>query len=174
MQKDLSNHSINDPTLLKRKENANDCTTSTWQGPSKTTEPSLAVNKCDKNNSSKESKNSTTRLTLKQAVNSTKSLGETCRQHRHRHQIGIEPCGRRAVGIISILRGVTIWFRLPGETSRRCAQYTRKYSTCKVAQHDHISSREHARLKSWKARDCTSFCPGTIVIHTSCLIPCHT
>ena len=45
MQKDLSNHSINDLTLLKRKENANDCTTSTWQGPSKTTEPSLAVNK---------------------------------------------------------------------------------------------------------------------------------
>ena len=34
MQKEeLSNHSINDPTLLKRKENANDCTTSTWQGP---------------------------------------------------------------------------------------------------------------------------------------------
>ena len=26
-------------------ENANDCTTSTWQGPSKTTEPFLAVNK---------------------------------------------------------------------------------------------------------------------------------
>ena len=40
-QKDFSNHSsINDLTLLKRKENANDCTTSTWQGPSKTTEPS--------------------------------------------------------------------------------------------------------------------------------------
>ena len=45
IQKDLSNHSINDLTLLKRKENANDCTTSTWQGPSKTAEPSLAVNK---------------------------------------------------------------------------------------------------------------------------------
>ena len=91
MQKDLSNHSINDLTLLKRKENANDCTTSTWQGPSKTTEPSLAVNKYvkEKNNSSKESKNSTTRLTLKQAGGSTKSRGETCRQLRHRHQIEI-------------------------------------------------------------------------------------
>ena len=77
MQKDPSNHSINDLTLPKRKENANGCTTSTWQGPSKTTEPSLAVNKYDKekNNSSKESKNSTTRLTLKQAGGSTKSRG---------------------------------------------------------------------------------------------------
>ena len=46
MQKEeLSNHSINDPTLLKRKENANDCTTSTWQEPNKTTETFLAVNK---------------------------------------------------------------------------------------------------------------------------------
>ena len=42
MQKDLSNHSINDLTLLKRKENTNDCTTSTWQGPQKNTEPFLA------------------------------------------------------------------------------------------------------------------------------------
>ena len=29
--------SINDPTLLKRKENANDCATSTWQEPNKNT-----------------------------------------------------------------------------------------------------------------------------------------
>ena len=28
-----------------------------------------------------------------------------------------------------------------------------------VAQHDHISSREHAWLKSCKAQDCTSLCP---------------
>ena len=88
MQKDLSNHSINDPSSLKRKENANDCTTSTGQGLSKTTEPSLAFNKCDKEKkrSSKESKNSTTRLTLKQAGGSTKSRGETCQQVRHRRQ----------------------------------------------------------------------------------------
>ena len=44
-QEELSNHSINDPTLLKRKENANDCTTSTWQEPKKNTKPFLAVNK---------------------------------------------------------------------------------------------------------------------------------
>ena len=38
-------------------------------------------------------------------------------------------------------------------------QYTNKYSTYRVAQHDHISSREHAWVKSWKAQDCTSLCP---------------
>ena len=36
---ELSNHSINDPDLLERKDNANDCTTSTKQGPNKNTEP---------------------------------------------------------------------------------------------------------------------------------------
>ena len=40
-----------------------------------------------------------------------------------------------------------------------CEQYTHKYSTYRVAQRDHISSREHAWLKSWKAQDCTSLCP---------------
>ena len=46
MQKgELSNHLINDPTLLMRKENANDCTTSTWQEPNKNTEILLAVKK---------------------------------------------------------------------------------------------------------------------------------
>ena len=94
MQKeDLSNHSINDPTLLKRKENANDCTTSTWQGLSKTTEPFLAVNNNDKE---------------KKAGGSTKSRGETCLQLRHRRQTGIKPNGRRAVGILSILQGLTV------------------------------------------------------------------
>ena len=53
-------------------------------------------------------------------------------------------------------------------------QYTHKYSTYRVAQHDHIASREHAWLKSWKAQDCTSLCPKTIVIHLSCLLLCRT
>ena len=51
-----------------------------------------------------------------------------------------------------------------------CEQYTHKYSTYKVAQHDHISPREHAWVKSWKAQDCTSLCPKISVIHVSCLI----
>ena len=40
-----------------------------------------------------------------------------------------------------------------------CEQYTHKYSTYRVAQHDLIASRERASLKSWKAQDCTSLCP---------------
>ena len=40
-----------------------------------------------------------------------------------------------------------------------CEQNTHKYSTYRVAQHDHISSREHAWPKSCQAQDCTSLCP---------------
>ena len=36
---------INDPTLLKRKENARDYTTNIWQGPSRNMEPFLEANK---------------------------------------------------------------------------------------------------------------------------------
>ena len=77
------------------------------------------------------------------------------RQLRHRRQIGIEPIGRRAIGILSILQALTIGeFFLRVRTSfgclekklqptdGRCEQYTHKYSTCRVA------SREHAWLKS--------------------------
>ena len=45
LNEELNSHSINDPTLLKRKENANDCMTSTWQEPDKNAEIFLAVNK---------------------------------------------------------------------------------------------------------------------------------
>ena len=41
-------------------------------------------------------------------------------------------------------------------TDGESEQYTHKYSTYRVAQHDHISSREHAWLK---IEDCTSLCP---------------
>ena len=51
-------------------------------------------------------------------------------------------------------------FRALDVTRSKCVaeQYTHKYSTYRVAQIDHISSREHAWLKSWKAQDCTSLC----------------
>ena len=42
MQKDTSNHSLNDPTLLKQKENAR---RAPGYGPKKNTGPFLAVNK---------------------------------------------------------------------------------------------------------------------------------
>ena len=50
MQKDFRNPSINDPTLLRRNENANDCTTSTWQGPKKNTGPFLAIEDSENDN----------------------------------------------------------------------------------------------------------------------------
>ena len=58
-----------------------------------------------------------------------------------------------------------IWHRRAGACCRYfCKQYTygehytHKYITHRVAQHDRISSREHAWLKSWKAQDCTRLC----------------
>ena len=56
MQKDLSNHLINDLTVLKRKENMQTMgMTSIWQRHSKVKDPSIAANKFDKekNNCSK-------------------------------------------------------------------------------------------------------------------------
>ena len=37
--------------------------------------------------------------------------------------------------------------------NQRCEQYTHKYSTYRVAQHDHSSSREHAWPRSSKAQE---------------------
>ena len=82
------------------------------------------------------------RLTPKQVVGSTKGRGETCRQLRHRWQIGTEPIGRRAIGILSILQALTIgeiFLRVRTSfgcleknlqpTDGRCEQYTHEYST---------------------------------------------
>ena len=98
-------------------------------------------------------------------------------------KLGSKPTGRRAISILSILQGLTICEKkkncLRVRTSFGCLeknlqptdgggsgeQCTHKYSTYRVAQHDHISSREYARLKSWKAQECTSLCPKAIVIH---------
>ena len=77
----------------------------------------------------------------------------------HRRQRGTKPSGRRAIGILSILQALTtrIFLRVRTgfgcleknlqPTDGGCEQYTHKFSTCRVAQHDHISSREHAWLK---------------------------
>ena len=152
MQKHLNNHSTNDPTLLKRKGNANDCTTSTWQEPNKNTEIFLAV----KGNNMKATKTLTTSLTRTQVGDCTDSRGETCRhlrqargptckQLRHRRQRGTKPSGRRAIGILSILQALTtgdFFLRVRTgfgcleknlqPTDGRCEQYTHKYSTYRV------------------------------------------
>ena len=46
--------------------------------------------------------------TLAQSGGSIRSRGETCRPLRPRQQIGIETIGGRAIGIPSILHGLTI------------------------------------------------------------------
>ena len=95
-----------------------------------------------------------------------------CRQLRQRRQRGTKRIGRRALGILSILQALTIgeiFLRVRTgfgcmennlqTTNRVCEQYTHKKSTYTVAQHYHISSREHAWLKKCKAQDFTSLCP---------------
>ena len=142
----------------------------------------------------REFKNTTSRLTLKQAGGSAKSRGETCRL-RPRQQIGTVTIGRREVGIPSILHGLTIrenvssildQFRLTEinftTTDEKCEQNTHLNSMYRCAQclttyteqNDHISSREHAWLNSAQAQGCTHWCLKTIVIHVLCLVPYRT
>ena len=105
----------------------------------------------------------------------------TCRQLRHRHQSGTKPIGRRTIGILNILQALTIgdfFLRVRTgfgcleknlqPTDGGCEKYTHKYSTYRVAQHDHISSREHAWLKSYKATSTSSLSP---ISPTSLIFP---
>ena len=121
----------------------------------------------------------TMQSTLAQAESSMKSRGETCRQLRLRQQIGIETIGRRAVGIPSILHGLTIreiFLRVRTSPDNRrgcCKQNTPMYRwaqcvTKHTEQNDHISSREHAWLKI------AHLCLKKVVIHVSCLVPFRT
>ena len=115
------------------------------------------------------------RWPLKQVGGSTKGRGPTCKQLRHRRQRGTKPIGRRALGILSILQALTtgdfsselgqvsVASKTSSQPTGRCGQYTHKHSTYRVAQHDHVSSREHAWLTSCKAQDCTPLCP-----HNNC------
>ena len=107
----------NDPTLLKRKENAKDCVTSTQE--EYRTNPRNQQIRLRKGQQVEGKKNMTTQLTRKQVCDSTtgrgeacrqlgQGLGPTCRQLRHRRQSGTNPIGRRAIGILSILQALTI------------------------------------------------------------------
>ena len=162
MQKDLSHHSINELTLLKQKENANDSTTSTWQGPKNNTEPFFAVRRSDseKDNNSRTTKNTTTRLTRKQVGGSTTGRGETCRQLRQGRLVTWQTASSSSSHWDQTNWKTSNWnsqeSSSPYDWYGVCSQYTHKYSTYRVVQHDHTSSREHAWLKSCKAKDCTS------------------
>ena len=201
MQKEeLSNHSINDPTLLKRKENANDCTTSTWQERNKTTETFLPVNNYDseKGNNLKATKNTTTPLTRKQIGGSTDSRGETCRhlrqdrgptckKLRHHRQHGTKPSGRQTIGILSILQALTtgeffselgqdtVAWRKTSSQPTRCVNST-PTNTARTELHGMITFH-HANTRGSRAarlRIAHLCVLRTIVIHVSCLVPCRT
>ena len=112
MQKEeLSNHSINVPTLLKRTENANDCTTSTWQEPNKNSETFLAVKKKRQRKGQQIEGNEEYDCAVQGRGETCRHLrqdgGPTCRQLRYRRQRGTKPIGRRAIGILSILLTLT-------------------------------------------------------------------
>ena len=55
--------------------------------------------------------------------------------------------------------GVGVQEPMAPATSGLCEPHTHKYTTFRVAQHGHISSREHAWPKSCQAQDCTSGYP---------------
>ena len=165
----LSNREINDPTLHKRKENAGDCTTNIWQGPSRNIEPFLSK-PTRRTNSSKELKNTTMRSTLEQAGGSINSSRETCRfrRHRPRPRIGKATIGRQEVGIPGILDGLTIrghflsdWtsFGWPGDklpdnrrevwTEHTLARHIRARTAHRRTHRTDVPLTQHAWLKSF-------------------------
>ena len=149
-------------------------------------------------NHSRASKNTTTRLTLKQNGGSTKCCGETCRQFRQgrgvtcrqlrrRRQIGTEPIGRRAIGLLSILQARTICEFFPelGQVSVDWRKTSRQptggvnstpTNTARTELHSMITFHNAITRGSRAAKLRTAhLCvPKTIVIHVSCLAPCRT
>ena len=132
----------------------------------------------------------TTRLTLKQVEGSTKGRWETCRQLRHRHHIGTEPTGRRAIGILSILHALMIReFFLRVRTNFNCMEKknsnqptgcvnsTPANTACtelhNISAHFITRTRVAQELEGsgLHAHLCVL---KTFVIHVSCFIPCRT
>ena len=125
--------------------------------------------------------------TLAQTGGSKKSRGETCRQLRPRQQIGIETSGRRAIGIPSILHGLTIreFFRV--RTSFGCLEKNFQTNDGEEVNRtpliQHVQMRtvmitfHHANTRGSRAsrlRIAHLYVPKTNVIHVSCLVPCRT
>ena len=133
-------------------------------------------------------KNTTTSLTRKHVGDRQlrQGRGSTCRQLHHHRQRGTKPIGRRTIGILSILQALTTGekFLRVGTgfgclvkslqtTDGRCEQYTHKYSTYRVAQHDHISSRvaQDSGLHIFVSLEFSSTChvsfPAALTLTTS-------
>ena len=136
-----------------------------------------------------------TQLTRKQVGGPTNGRGETCRQLRqdrgptcrqlgHRRQVGTEPIGRRAIGILSILQALTIGDFLiicSGLVSVAWRKTSRQLTGC-VKQHTHrvAHARSHFITRTHVAQELQSsglhifVVPKMVVLHVSCLIPCRT
>ena len=117
------------------------------------------------------------------------SRGETCRQLRPRQQIGIETIGRRAVGIPSILHGLTVrWiFTELGAVSiawrKTSRQSTEGWTEHPLKQHVQMRTVCHSTYwREWshfitrtrETQDCAFLCFKIVVIHVSCLVLCRT
>ena len=124
----------------------------------------------EKDNNLRATKNTTTRLTLKQIGGSTKgSRGKPADSFVRVAKVAPKPLEDEQLEFSALFKPWLVKHFSQSKdsgcleknlqtTDGVCEQHTHKYSTCRVAQHDHISSREHAWLKSWKAQDCTSLC----------------
>ena len=102
----------------------------------------------------------------------------TCKQLRRHRQPWTKPSRRRATGIFCILQALTTaeffsklgqvsvaWRKKLQPTDGRCEQYTNKYSTYRVAQQNHNSSRvaQDQGMHIFVSLK-------TLVIHVSCLV----
>ena len=192
LKEELSFHSIADPTLLKPKVNARDCTTITWQEPNKKTEIFLAVKKLGPfeghgeldyavglNTSTRfyrqsrrilQTSESGSRAILQSSfvivVNVGPNLWKTSnwksQYSSSPHDLGFFP----ELGQVSVA-----WGKASSQPTVRCEQYTHKYSTYRVAHS--IITCHHANTRGSR-QGFQVFCVlKMIVIHVSCLTcPC--
>ena len=105
----LNNHQINDLVLLKQNENAKQCTTNMWKRLNKNVDQLLVINNRD-NEEDKQSKESTSTIIESILERAGGSSHRETRRIRLRQEIGILTIGRREVGILGILHGLTIRF----------------------------------------------------------------
>ena len=112
--------------------------------------------------------------------------GPTCKQLRHRRQRGTKPIGRRTMGILSILQALTIGDFLRVRTSFGCLEkYLQPTDGCVTSAPTNTARTElHSMItfhhvntrgsRAAKLRIAHLGVPKTSVIHVPCLIPCHT
>ena len=187
MQKEeLSNHSINDPTLLNRKENANDCMASTWQGTQEVfraippiqqirqrkghqyesneeddyvVDPQTGWRFYKGSRGNLQTSASGSRANLQAASSSSSTWDQThWKTSNWNSQHSLIQALTTGDFFLRVKTGFGCLERNLQPTDGSCEQYTHKCSTYRVAQHDHISSCELAWLKSWKGSGFAHLC----------------